>query len=118
MLSYYRLGAIYFSSINSFYRSEIHEKMNCVRCGNIDSTQSGMHESTVEVNGIETSTEDYLSEPNVADIGGFAEISGCLHMLKSSQKQVLSMIYQKNVTIFRLDCLYTLGGLFVGGVSY
>ncbi|PKI55553.1 hypothetical protein CRG98_024053 [Punica granatum] len=44
-------------------RSEIHEKMNCLRCQNTDDTENW-------------------------DIGSFAEIAGCFHKLKSSEKQV------------------------------
>uniref|UniRef100_A0A803LE39 Protein CHROMATIN REMODELING 25 n=1 Tax=Chenopodium quinoa TaxID=63459 RepID=A0A803LE39_CHEQI len=71
-------------------RSEIHEKMDCVRCRISDTTdtiQNGMLENRVEVDCIESNSEGYQSGQNTADIGGFAEISG-LHMLKSSQKQV------------------------------
>uniref|UniRef100_A0A803LNT7 Uncharacterized protein n=1 Tax=Chenopodium quinoa TaxID=63459 RepID=A0A803LNT7_CHEQI len=70
--------------------SEIHEKMDCVRCRISDTTdtiQNGMLKNRVEVDCIESNSEGYQSGQNADDIGGFAEISG-LHMLKSSQKQV------------------------------
>ncbi|KAL2937016.1 Protein CHROMATIN REMODELING 25 [Bienertia sinuspersici] len=68
-------------------RSAIHEKMNCVRCRESDSIQHGMCENTMEVNSLDPVSEDYQSGEIAADIGGFAEISGCLHLLKNSQKQ-------------------------------
>lgn len=72
----------------TFYRSAIHDKMNCDRCRINDSIQNGMCKSIVEVDDIESISEGNQSGQDAADIGGFAEISGCLHMLKSSQKQV------------------------------
>lgn len=57
-------------------RSEIHEKMNCVRCQNHDAVGNGLESTKDEFN---------YKDP---DIGGFAEISGCLHKLKDSEKQV------------------------------
>ncbi|KAK9054583.1 hypothetical protein SSX86_025662 [Deinandra increscens subsp. villosa] len=48
--------------------SEIHEKMNCTRCGE--------------------QTADILCSDEEEDIGGFAGISGCLHNSKRSEKQV------------------------------
>ncbi|KAF5757912.1 putative DNA helicase chromatin remodeling SNF2 family [Helianthus annuus] len=48
--------------------SEIHGKMNCTRCGE--------------------HTEDAICMDEEEDIGGFAGISGCLHNLKRSEKQV------------------------------
>ncbi|KAI3777664.1 hypothetical protein L1987_47465 [Smallanthus sonchifolius] len=48
--------------------SEIHEKMNCTRCGE--------------------QTADMICLDEEEDIGGFAGISGCLHNLKRSEKQV------------------------------
>lgn len=53
-------------------RSEIHEKMNCNRCQN--------YEMQVDASPSSQSDEE--------DIGGFASVSGCLHKLKSSEKQV------------------------------
>ncbi|KAD2806103.1 hypothetical protein E3N88_39480 [Mikania micrantha] len=48
--------------------SEIHEKMNCTRCGE--------------------QTSDTICIDEEEDIGGFAGISGCVHNLKLSEKQV------------------------------
>lgn len=72
----------------TFNRSEIHDKMNCDRCRVCDSIHNDMHENTVEIDGIEPKSEDNQPGQNAVDIGGFAEISGCLHLLKSSEKQV------------------------------
>lgn len=50
--------------------------MNCVRCQNHDAVGNGLESTKDEFN---------YKDP---DIGGFAEISGCLHKLKDSEKQV------------------------------
>ncbi|KAJ4825812.1 Protein CHROMATIN REMODELING 25 [Turnera subulata] len=63
-------------------RSEIHEKMNCARC---QSYNEGI--DNIEDGGKSTK-ESCISVQEVFDIGGFAEIAGCLHKLKSSEKQV------------------------------
>ncbi|CAO2815176.1 unnamed protein product [Amaranthus hypochondriacus] len=68
-------------------RSEIHEKMNCVRCKRSDPVLNGIPEKNVEVNETDLIGDGCQTRQNDADIGGFAELSG-LHMLKSSQKQV------------------------------
>lgn len=62
-----------------FFRSEIHEKMRCSRCRIIDEPQSSDVLSTI-VNS--------ESDEETSDIGGFAEIAGCLENLKGSEKQV------------------------------
>ncbi|KAG1342243.1 putative DNA repair and recombination protein RAD54 [Cocos nucifera] len=70
-------------------RSEIHENMNCTRCktDNLMSVDS-------DANEIEPSDDTYSTDKgNQAnqvddDIGRFAEIAGCLHKLKSSEKQL------------------------------
>jgi len=72
------------------YRSEIHEKMNCTRCRNNDTIELGMVGTTKEANGVESVSEKGRFE-QFNDIGGFAEISGCLHQLKSSERQVYSL---------------------------
>ncbi|KAL3515271.1 hypothetical protein ACH5RR_022173 [Cinchona calisaya] len=60
-------------------RSEIHEKMSCNRC----------QQNEMEVDEKpETSFASPLCQSDDEDIGGFASISGCLHKLKSSEKQV------------------------------
>nr|GEW51041.1 protein chromatin remodeling 25 [Tanacetum cinerariifolium] len=56
-------------------RSDIHEKMNCTRC-EISGGQSA-----------DTSIDEG-SQSDEEDVGGFAGISGCLHNLKRSEKQV------------------------------
>ncbi|XP_027105933.1 protein CHROMATIN REMODELING 25 [Coffea arabica] len=60
-------------------RSEIHEKMSCNRCQNY----------VMQVDAkLETSYGSPSSQSDEEDIGGFASVSGCLHRLKSSEKQV------------------------------
>ncbi|KAJ7967452.1 Protein CHROMATIN REMODELING like [Quillaja saponaria] len=65
-------------------RSEIHENMQCIRCQMYDdrpqSTEEGFGEHSMIVNG--------QPDQETSDIGGFAEIAGCLHKLKRSEKQV------------------------------
>lgn len=71
------------------HRSEIHENMNCTRCktDNLMSVDSDGNE--IEPNDDKYSTEEGYQANQVADdIGRFAEIAGCLHKLKSSEKQV------------------------------
>ena len=66
-------------------RSEIHEKMNCNRCQNYDERP----ESVREEDGFESKNEGCQSyQMDCDDIGGFAGITGCLHKLKRSEKQV------------------------------
>ncbi|CAI0447154.1 unnamed protein product [Linum tenue] len=61
-------------------RSEIHEKMNCLRCQ--------LHAAEPEnVENGDKSDNNTESGQEVSDIGGFARISGCLK-LKASEKQV------------------------------
>ncbi|XP_047329182.1 protein CHROMATIN REMODELING 25 isoform X2 [Impatiens glandulifera] len=69
-----------FSFHENVSRSEIHEKMNCSRCRTNDIT-------------VEDSPADHLGEMNGAeeeeeDTGGFAHITGCLHKLRASEKQI------------------------------
>ncbi|KAL9276140.1 hypothetical protein ACSQ67_026312 [Phaseolus vulgaris] len=59
-------------------KSEIHEKMQCSRCQIHDGPGSTDAQST----------EDNESGEETSDIGGFAEIAGCLQNLKRSEKQV------------------------------
>ncbi|XP_071716163.1 protein CHROMATIN REMODELING 25 [Rutidosis leptorrhynchoides] len=64
-------------------KSEIHEKMNCTRC------QNSGGRAAEEI--ADASIDEFLDEGSHSDeedIGGFAGISGCLHNLKSSEKQV------------------------------
>ncbi|XP_031391858.1 protein CHROMATIN REMODELING 25 [Punica granatum] len=64
-------------------RSEIHEKMNCLRCQNTDDTESVDY----QVEATPTNRNE-CNEDKDWDIGSFAEIAGCFHKLKSSEKQV------------------------------
>lgn len=68
-------------------RSEIHDKMNCIRCRKNSSTKSDRCENTIEFSRVESVSETCQTSQD-ADIGGFAEISGCLHKLKGSERQV------------------------------
>ncbi|KAI8014947.1 Protein CHROMATIN REMODELING 25 [Camellia lanceoleosa] len=67
-------------------RSEIHEKMSCIRCQNYDAVVDDMLDEVNEVDGARSTNEGCQSDQE--DIGGFASISGCLHKLQSSEKQV------------------------------
>lgn len=49
-----------------------------------------MPENCREVDGVNFANEDCKSDQE--DIGGFAGIAGCLHKLKSSEKQVSQYI--------------------------
>ncbi|KAJ9537882.1 hypothetical protein OSB04_030615 [Centaurea solstitialis] len=66
--------------------SDIHEKLICTRC------QKSEGQEADEMPNV--SMGDCVGSPNEGcqsdeeDIGGFARISGCLHNLKSSEKQV------------------------------
>lgn len=57
--------------------------MNCVRCQSNEDSPGSLK----EVDAAESSGSPQ-SDQEVIDIGGFAAISGCLHKLKSSEKQV------------------------------
>ncbi|XP_045816620.1 protein CHROMATIN REMODELING 25 isoform X2 [Trifolium pratense] len=61
-------------------KSEIHEKMRCGRCQPYDGPQDTDVLSTM-ING-------ECDDDDTSDIGGFAEIAGCLGNLKRSEKQV------------------------------
>lgn len=65
-------------------RSEIHEKMNCIRCQNYNERP----ESVDEGDGNQSANISGQSDQETSDIGGFAQIAGCLNKLKSSEKQV------------------------------
>ncbi|XP_034681411.1 protein CHROMATIN REMODELING 25 [Vitis riparia] len=72
-------------SFHENVRSEIHKKMNCNRCQNYDERP----ESVREEDGFESKNECCQSyQMDCDDIGGFAGITGCLHKLKRSEKQV------------------------------
>ncbi|KAK9176794.1 hypothetical protein WN944_028813 [Citrus x changshan-huyou] len=65
-------------------RSEIHENMHCTRCQNYDDGA----ESIGEGDETNSANENDQSDQEVTDIGGFAGLAGCLHKLKSSEKQL------------------------------
>ncbi|KAL8156238.1 hypothetical protein AgCh_001365 [Apium graveolens] len=73
-------------SLHDNVSSEIHEKMNCIRCGSCGGMADDIPETYAEQNGVSSVNEDCQSDQD--DIGGFAGITGCLHKLKSSEKQV------------------------------
>ena len=71
------------SPSDHIHRSEIHEKMNCIRC------QSDDNMPEIEKRDVNQSmNRSCESDQCTSDIGGFAEIAGCLDKLKSSEKQV------------------------------
>lgn len=59
--------------------SEIHKKMCCNRCK--------QHEMVLD-GTVESESTNQSCQSDKEDIGGFAGITGCLHKLKSSEKQV------------------------------
>ncbi|GAB2217617.1 hypothetical protein Drorol1_Dr00000817 [Drosera rotundifolia] len=64
-------------------RSEIHDKMNCSRCRNnasLDESQGNIREAEQLASN--------RSDLGDLDIGGFAEVAGCLQRLQSSERQV------------------------------
>lgn len=67
-----------------FYRSDVHEKMNCIRCQTYHDTPQSLAEG--DINQSTHNSSEF--SPEISDIGGFAEIAGCLQRLKSSEKQV------------------------------
>jgi len=56
--------------------------MQCSRCQTFDGPRSTEAQSTIT---------DSESDEETSDIGGFAEIAGCLQNLKRSEKQVTSI---------------------------
>lgn len=67
-------------------RSEIHEKMSCVRCQHYDAMGDDGHDKGNDVDGV--SIRNGICQSEQEDIGGFASLAGCLHKLSSSEKQV------------------------------
>ncbi|GFY90011.1 DNA repair/recombination protein [Actinidia rufa] len=67
-------------------RSEIHEKMSCIRCQNYDTVVDDRPDKVNDIDGFQTTDEGCQSDQD--DIGGFASTAGCLHRLRSSEKQV------------------------------
>lgn len=83
------------STLLRFVRSEIHEKMRCSRC----ETHGGPQSTDAQ------STAANESEEETSDIGGFAEIAGCLQNLKRSEKQVALCIFGYKVYVrYNLKC--------------
>ncbi|KAK6916452.1 SNF2, N-terminal [Dillenia turbinata] len=68
--------------------SEIHEKMNCIRCQNIETEEDNEPESAPNGDGDEWTSGICQPGQEESDIGGFASISGCLQSLKKSEKQI------------------------------
>ncbi|KAL6218807.1 hypothetical protein ACLB2K_012016 [Fragaria x ananassa] len=65
-------------------RSDVHEKMNCIRCQTYHDTPQSLAEG--DINQSTHNSSEF--SPEISDIGGFAEIAGCLQRLKSSEKQI------------------------------
>ncbi|XP_020089943.1 DNA repair and recombination protein RAD54 isoform X2 [Ananas comosus] len=65
-------------------RSEIHENMKCTRCERENLTVTDDMDDLSEIIG----DKDSITGGHHNDVGGFAEITGCLHKLKNSEKQV------------------------------
>ena len=64
--------------------------MNCNRCQNYDE----IHQSVGEEDAVESQNECRESyQTAYDDIGGFASITGCLHNLKTSEKQVCQNLF-------------------------
>ncbi|XP_068642553.1 protein CHROMATIN REMODELING 25 isoform X2 [Aristolochia californica] len=68
-------------------RSEIHENLNCMRCKLIDLNVEA-DRCDAEEKHTNDSTRGTVANMEMPDIGGFAEVAGCLYKLKSSEKQV------------------------------
>ncbi|KFK39241.1 hypothetical protein AALP_AA3G218800 [Arabis alpina] len=69
-------------SFHGDVRSEIHEKMSCIRCQNDASGTENMEE------GNENNLDDNACQIDQEDIGGFAKDAGCFDSLKDSERQV------------------------------
>lgn len=70
--------------VNFICRSEMHEKMNCVRCQYDDDRPESIENRDIT----QLINRSCQSNQDTCDIGGFAENAGCLSKLKSSEKQV------------------------------
>ncbi|KAG6600328.1 Protein CHROMATIN REMODELING 25, partial [Cucurbita argyrosperma subsp. sororia] len=68
-------------SFHGDVRSEIHEKMNCTRCQNCNGRPEEMDEGP-------STSRTCQSDQVTSDIGGFAQLAGCLDKLKKSEQQV------------------------------
>ncbi|XP_020575569.1 DNA repair and recombination protein RAD54 [Phalaenopsis equestris] len=67
-------------------KSEIHENMNCTRCNTNDQEVEDGN-AYLHVRNKHSSGDGQASQLS-DDIGAFAEISGCLHKLKRSERQI------------------------------
>ncbi|KAK1263585.1 DNA repair and recombination protein RAD54 [Acorus gramineus] len=76
-------------SLHANVRSEIHENMNCIRC-KTNSLKTGEDpEVKTELDNVSIPTNCGHQEDQILnDVGGFADLAGCLHSLKSSEKQI------------------------------
>lgn len=63
--------------------------MNCIRCQN----HNDMPENIDKGDDNQSISKSCQSDEDTSDIGGFAEITGCLGKLKSSEKQVDDILY-------------------------
>jgi len=84
--------------------------MNCIRCIKNYSTKGNRCESTIEFNRVESVSETCQTREHV-DIGGFAEISGCLHKLQGSERQVclLALLWMRLHFFMRTLISFILG---------
>lgn len=62
--------------------------MKCTRCERENLTVTDDMDDLSEIIG----GKDSITGGHHNDVGGFAEITGCLHKLKNSEKQVISYI--------------------------
>ncbi|XP_010487852.1 PREDICTED: protein CHROMATIN REMODELING 25 [Camelina sativa] len=69
-------------SFHGDVRSEIHEKMSCIRCQNEASGTENIEE------GNENNIDGNACQIDQEDIGGFAKDAGCFNLLKNSERQV------------------------------
>ncbi|KAK1288717.1 DNA repair and recombination protein RAD54 [Acorus calamus] len=76
-------------SLHANVRSEIHENMYCIRC-KTNSLKTGEDpEVKTELDNESIPTNCVHQEDQILnDVGGFADLAGCLHSLKSSEKQI------------------------------
>lgn len=87
--------------------------MNCVRCGSCGRMAGDMPETYREQHAGSSVHEDCQSDQD--DIGGFAGITGCLHKLKSSEKQVSQVDNWKTIlyTGIHFDFLLLMSHLYI-----
>ena len=79
-------SGLYFIQTIFFHvlRSEIHERMHCTRCQTND---DGLQSDEGKYAAHSTKCNGESEEKTTDDIGGFAELAGCIHKLKKSEKQ-------------------------------